>query len=143
MAYCTLEVARRYLKSIDALATDPAKGITQEDLIQAETDAQARIDSLLAPYYDVSGWAAQTPPIIETVAELLASAQVLRYRFQREGLGASDAGRFAEVLRGEAERLLGLLRTGRLSVVLADGSVQRMRPGVGSTVPRGTNPTDE
>ena len=142
MAYCTLEVARRYLKSIDSLAVDPTKGITQEDLTQAQADAQARIDSLLAPYYDVSGWATQTPPIVETVAELLASAQVLRYRYQRDSLGGSDAGQFAEVLRGEAEGLLGLLRVGRLSVVLADGSVQRMRPGVGSTVPRGTNPEE-
>jgi len=142
MSYCTLEVAKRYLKSIDALATDPTKGITQEDLTQAETDAQARIDSDLAPYYEVSGWSSAAPPIIETVAELLASAQVLRYRYQRDSLGGADAGQFAEVLRGEAARMLALLKAGRLSVVLSDGTVQRMRPGVGSTVPRGLNPED-
>ena len=142
MAYCTLEAAERYLKSIDALAEDPTKGVTQDDLTQAETDAQARIDSDLAPCYDVSGWSAETPPIIEAVAELFASAQVLRYRYQRDSLGGSDAGRFAEVLRAEAERLLGLLKAGRLSVVLASGTVQRMRPGVGSTVPRGRNPEE-
>ena len=142
MAYCTLEVAKRYLKSIDALATDPTKGITQDDLTQAEADAQARVDSELAPYYDVSGWSAATPPIVETAAELLASAQVLRYRYQRDSLGGADAGQFAEVLRTEAHRLLALLKAGRLSVVLSDGTVQRMRPGVGSTVPRGANPED-
>lgn len=142
MSYCTLEVAKRYLKSIDALATDPTKGITQEDLTQAETDAQSLIDSDLAPYYEVSGWSSAAPPIIETVAELLASAQVLRYRYQRDSLGGSDAGQFAEVLRTEARRMLALLKAGRLSVVLSDGTVQRMRPGVGSTVPRGLNPED-
>ncbi len=142
MAYCTLEVAKRYLKSIDALATDPTKGITQEDLTQAETDAHSLIDSDLAPYYEVSGWSSAAPPIIETVAELLASAQVLRYRYQRDSLGGSDAGQFAEVLRTEARRMLALLKAGRLSVVLSDGTVQRMRPGVGSTVPRGLNPED-
>jgi len=143
MAYCTLEAAKRYLKNIDALAADPTKGITQEDLTQAQADAQARIDSDLAPYYDVSGWSAETPPIVETAAELLASAQVLRYRYQRDSLGGSDAGEFAEVLRAEAERLLGLLKAGRLGVVLASGTLQRMRPGVGSTVPRGLNPEDQ
>ena len=142
MAYCTLEVARRYLKSIDVLATDPAKGVTQGDLTQAEEHAQALVDSELASYYDVSGWSASAPPIIETAAELLASAQVLRYRYQRDGLGGSDAGRFADVLRAEAEALLRELRGGRLHVVQADGTVQRMRPGVGSTVPRGSNPEE-
>ena len=142
MAYCTLEVAKRYLKSIDALAADPTKGVTQDDLTQAQADAQARIDSDLAPYYDVSAWSAETPPIVETAAELLASAQVLRYRYQRDGLGGSDAGGFAETLRGEAEQLLGLLKAGRLGVVLASGTLQRMRPGVGSTVPRGLNPEE-
>ncbi len=142
MSYCTLEVAKRYLKSIDALAADPTKGITQEDLTQAETDAHSLIDSDLAPYYEVSGWSSAAPPIIETVAELLASAQVLRYRYQRDSLGGADAGQFAEVLRTEARRMLALLKAGRLSVVLSDGTVQRMRPGVGSTVPRGLNPED-
>lgn len=142
MSYCTLEVAKRYLKSIDTLATDPTKGITQEDLTQAETDAHSLIDSDLAPYYEVSGWSSAAPPIVETVAELLASAQVLRYRYQRDSLGGSDAGKFAEVLRSEARRMLALLKAGRLSVVLSDGTVQRMRPGVGSTVPRGLNPED-
>ena len=142
MAYCTLEVARRYLKSIDVLATDPTKGITQGDLTQAEDDAQAATDSALASHYDVSGWSAAPPPVIETVAELLASAQVLRYRYQRDSLGGGEAGRFADVLRDEAQALLQELRAGRLHVVLADGTVQRMRPGVGSTVPRGSNPED-
>ena len=143
MAYCTLEVAKRYLKNIDSLATDPTKGITQEDLTQAHADAQPCIDSELAPYYDGSGWPAEAPPIVETAAELLASGQVLRYRYQRDSLGGSDAGEFAEALRAEAERLLGLLKAGRLSVVLSSGTVQRMRPGVGSTVPRGLNPEDQ
>ena len=142
MSYCTLEAAKRYLKSIDALADDPAKGVTQDDLTQAQTDAQALVDSALAPYFDVSGWAEGTPVIIEAAAELLASAQVLRYRYQRDSLGGSDAGRFADVLRAEGEALLGELGAGRLHVVLADGSIQRMRPGVGSTVPRGSNPED-
>jgi len=100
MAYANLEVARRYLKSIDALAADPAKGITQEDLTQAELDAQARIDSDLANCFDTSGWAEDTPPIIETVAELFASAQVLRYRYQRDSLGGTESAQFAELLRG-------------------------------------------
>jgi len=142
MAYNTLEVAKRYLKSIDALATNPTKGITQSDLTQAEEDAQALVDSELASYYDVSGWSADTPPIIETVAELLSSAEVLRYRYQRDSLGGADAGEFAEVLRKQAEQLLSELKAGRLSVVLSDGTVQRMRPGVGSTVPRGSNPEE-
>ena len=142
MAYNTLQVARRYLKSIDVLATDPTKGITQEDLTQAQDDAQARIDGVLAPYYEVSGWSADTPPIVETVAELLSSAQVLRYRYQRDSLGGADAGRFAEVLFDQAGKLLADLKSARLSVVLSDGTVQRMRPGVGSTVPRGSNPEE-
>jgi hypothetical protein len=142
MAYVNLEVARRYLKSIDALATDPTKGITQEDLTQAELDAQARIDSDLASYYDTSGWAEDTPPIIETVAELLASAQVLRYRYQRDSLGGTESAQFAELLRSEGERLLAEVKAGRLSVVGTRGGVQRMRPGVGSTVPRARNPKE-
>ena len=142
MSYCTLVVAQRYLKSIDALATDPTKGITQDDLTQAETDAGARIASDLAAYYDTSGWAAETPPIIETVAELFASAQVLRYRYQRDSLGGSESAEFAELLRGEGERQLADLREGRLHVLSTAGVVQRMRPGVGSTVPRVLNPKE-
>jgi hypothetical protein len=142
MSYATLEVARRYLKNIDALATDPTKGITQEDLTQAEVDAQARIDADLAGYYDTSGWAEDTPPIIETVAELFASSQVLRYRYQRDSLGGSDVAEFAALLRTEAERLLADLREGRLHVLGTAGTVQRMRPGVGSTVPRARNPKE-
>jgi len=142
MSYCTLEVARRYLKNIDALVTDPTRGITQEDLTQAEADAQARIASNLASCYDTAGWAEDIPPIIATVAELLASAQVLRYRYQRDSLGGADVAEFAALLRTEAERLLADLRTGRLHVLRTGGSVQRMRPGVGSTVPRGQNPKE-
>jgi len=142
MSYATLEVARRYLKNIDALATDPTKGITQEDLTQAALDAQARIESDLAGCYDTAGWAEDTPPIIETVAELLASAQVLRYRYQRDSLGGADVAEFAAALGSEAERLLADLRTGRLYVLSTAGAVQRMRPGVGSTVPRARNPKE-
>jgi len=142
MSYCTLEVAAGYLKNIDALAADPTKGITQADLDRAEADAQALIDSQLAPRYDVTGWATDTPPVIELVAEMLAGAQVLRYRYQRDSLGASGAGEFAEVLQGEARKLLVDLEVGRLNVVLSDGSIQRMRAGVGSTVPRARNPEE-
>jgi len=142
MSYCTLVVARRYLKSIDALATDPTKGITQDDLTHAEADAQARIASDLAACYDTSGWAEETPPIIETVAELFASAQVLRYRYQRDSLGGSEVAEFAALLRTDAERQLADLREGRLHVLSTAGAIQRMRPGVGSTVPRVLNPKE-
>jgi hypothetical protein len=67
---------------------------------------------------------------------------VLRYRYQRDSLGGTESAQFAELLRSEGERLLAEVKAGRLSVVGTRGGVQRMRPGVGSTVPRARNPKE-
>jgi len=132
--YNVLEVGRRYLKNIDALATDPQKGITQEDLSAAQESAKTLIDSRLAPFYDLSGWLSETPPVIEDVAELLSSAQVLEYAYERDSQEGEAI--YPKVLREQGLRLLSALKAGHLLVVKVDGTVQKMKKGVGKTGPR-------
>ena len=132
--YNVLEAGRRYLKNIDALATEPQKGITEQDLNAAQESAKTLIDSRLAPFYDLSAWLSETPPVIEDVAELLSSAQVLEYAYERDSREGEAI--YPKVLREQGLRLLSALKAGHLLVVKVDGSVQKMKKGVGKTAPR-------
>ncbi len=138
--YNALVPARRYLKNIERLESDPTKGITRGDLSQAQASARAEVEAALGAYYDTSAWATSTPPIIADVAELLSSAHVLRYRYQREAPGKAMESNFAELLRSEGLAMLGDLKAGRRRIILGDGSVQQMKAGVGLSVPRVANP---
>jgi hypothetical protein len=132
--YNVLVAGQRYLKNIDALATDPQKGLTQEDLNAAQESAKALVDSQLAPCYDLSPWLSEVPPVIEDVAELLSSAQVLEYAYERDSQQGDAI--YPKVLREQGLRMLSALKAGHLLVVKADGTVQQMKKGVGKTAPR-------
>ena len=141
MAYNTLTANAGWLKNVD-LKTTPANGVTQADLTAAENAAASRIDAELAAVYDTSGWADDTPPIIEHIAELLSSAEVLDYKYQRGDTVDGEDTNLPARLRREAETLLARLRGEGppLDVVGSDGSVQRRLPGVGRSLPTGSVP---
>lgn len=141
--YNSLVPARRYLKNIEKLEGDPTRGITRADLLSAQAAAKAEVDSALAGYYEVSDWASSTPPVIEDLAELLSSAHVLRYRYEREAPASSMVSNFPELLRRQALAMLEDIRKGRRLVILADGSIQSTKQGLGLAVPRVQNPEEE
>ena len=141
MSYNTLTANTGWLKNVD-LKASAANGVTQADLTAAENAAAARIDGELAGVYDTSGWTASTPPIIAHVAELLSSAEVLDYKYQRGDTVDGEDTNLPARLRARVERLLNRLRGqgAPLEIVRADGSVQYRRAQVGRALPTSTTP---
>jgi len=141
MAYNTLTANVGWLKNVD-LKTSAANGVTQADLTAAENAAAARIDAELAAVYDTADWADDTPPIIEHAADLISSAEVLDYKYERGDTVDGEDTNLPARLRARAERLLTRLRGQgpALDVVLSDGTVQHRLPGVGRSLPTGTVP---
>ena len=140
MSYCTLAANAGWLKNV-TLKTTAANGITAADLTAAQAAAAARIDAELAAVYDVAPWAADTPPIIAHVAELLAAADVLDMKYERGDTVDGDDANLPARLRERAERLIGRLKGDGppLDVVRADGSVQPRRALVGRALPTGSS----
>ena len=129
--YKTLEAGKRYLKNLGSLAVDPQDGITQADLDAAEAAAKNRIDAALATVYDISGWAASPPPFIAEIADKLASAGVLVFKFARDGGGASG---LANVLEDTANRDIEMVARHEIALVDSNGNrivpLARRRPVV-------------
>lgn len=84
MPYVTLDVDADYLKPIGELAANADEGIVQEDLDAAEEEAMQVTKGKIGWMYDISTWEATTPPQIEYVNKLLASAVALEYYLSRD-----------------------------------------------------------
>lgn len=126
--YNTLVAEGGYLSNV-RLKVSQANGVTQGDLDRAEAHAQAAIDARLSAVYDVSGWEAVTPAIIERIADMLSSAEVLDYKYQRGDTAEGDDTNLPAVLKADADALLGMLVRGALEVVSAGGGIQERRSG--------------
>ena len=121
--YNTLVAEAGYLSNV-RLKTSTANGITQADLNAAQAHAKAEIDAALAPLYNVSGWETETPGIVERIADMLSSAEVLDYKYQRGDTAEGDDTNLPSVLARDARALLGMVTRGAISVVKTDGSIQ-------------------
>jgi len=135
--YNTLAAQGGYLSNV-RLKTDPANGVTQDDLDAARAHAKATIDSQLAPVYDVSAWEQETPPIVERIADMLSSAEVLEYKYQRGETADNEDTNLPSVLERNARSLLEMVRRGLLTVVTAGGEVQE--PISGGALPESRIP---
>jgi len=122
--YKELEAGAGYLKNIDPLVDDAQDGITQDDFDDAEVQARARIDAVLAPLYTVSTWTASPPPLVAVIADKLASAKILTNKFARDSGGNSL---LAEILEKEAQEFLDMIRDGRMAVVTSAGTLVASR----------------
>lgn len=121
--YNTLVAQCGYLSNV-RLRSSPANGITQADLSAAEAHARAEIDAALAGMYDVSFWEAETPGIVARIADMLSSAEVLNYKYQRGDTASGDDTHLPVVLERDARMLLGAVAKGNISVVRTDGVIQ-------------------
>jgi hypothetical protein len=121
--YNTLVSQAGYLSNV-RLKVSQANGVTQADLDNAQAHAKAAIDAALAVLYDASAWEAATPPIIERVADMLSSAEVLDYKYQRGDTAEGDDTNLPAVLARDGQALLAMIRRGAVSIVQADGTVQ-------------------
>lgn len=84
MPYVTLAVDEDYLKPIGELAASADEGIVQADLDAAEEEAMQLTKGTIGWMYDISDWETTTPPQIEYVNKLLASAVALDYYLSRD-----------------------------------------------------------
>jgi len=121
--YNTLVPEAGYLSNV-RLKSSSANGITQGDLDAAEAHAKAVIDAALSAVYDMSAWAAETPPIIARIADMLSSAEVLDYKYQRGDTAEGDDTNLPSVLARDGRGLLDMIRRGVISVVGTDGEIQ-------------------
>lgn len=119
--YCTLVAGAKYLKNFDAPATDAQKGMTQADLTECEENAAEIIDLELGELYDTSGWGTSPPPLIGTIATMLASAEAMLMKFSRDGVG--KPGEFVDWLEGRARAMLDRIRMGNGVLRDASGAV--------------------
>jgi hypothetical protein len=120
--YNTLVPQAGYLSNV-RLKVSPANGVTQGDLDAGQAHAKATVDAQLSGVYDTLGWDSSTPPIIERIADMLSSAEVLEYKYQRGDTAEGDDTNLPSVLRDDAAALLAQIRRGAVSVVAAGGSV--------------------
>jgi hypothetical protein len=121
--YNTLVAQAGYLSNV-RLKSSPENGITQADLSAAEAHARAEIDAALAPFYDTSAWEDETPGIIERIADMLSSAEVLNYKYQRGDTAQGDDTHLPVVIERDARALLAMSAKGTISVVRTDGVIQ-------------------
>lgn len=115
--YCTLYLDVGYLKGIRRrdLQLRPFGSPTRQ-LRQAERHAREYIDEKLAPHFDLCTWMHETPPMIELIAYMLASADIL--------MGLCDDG-LRDVLISDATALIRHLRTGGLTLYQRSGRIQK------------------
>lgn len=84
MPYVTLDITADYLKPIGSLAAAADEGIIQTDLDAAEDEAMQYTKGTIGWMYSISIWEATTPPQIEYINKLMASAVVLDYYLSRD-----------------------------------------------------------
>lgn len=144
LSYYPLKVARGELKHIPALANEPSKGITQEDLDKAELDARDKVNEFIvklagaktggAIVTEFIAAAAYTSvdPAFRHLAELTAAAQILEMWERQNGapeMGMDDGQRRstdADKVRKKAVMLAREIAESR-KTLKADGSVRRLR----------------
>lgn len=114
-----------YLSNV-RLTPSHTTGITQDDLDKAEAHAKATIDAELSPVYDVSDWADMTPTMIERLADMLSSEQILETQRQR---GIPLTGIYPSVVGADTQALLGMLKRGVLETYLPSGELVKRRKG--------------
>lgn len=117
MPYVTLTEDSRYIKPVSPFAVLPEDGITQTEVTAAETNAMRVTKAKVGWMYDISTWEATTPPIIEYINELLASAEVLEFYLNRDTDVTLGAEFEPDRLRGQADAWLEGIRSGDLEVL--------------------------
>lgn len=126
--YNTLVCEAGYLSNV-RLKASAANGITQADLDAAEAHARAETDAELSMIYDTSAWEAETPAIVERIADMLSSTEVLEYKYQRGDTAGGDDTNLPAVLAREGRGLLRMIKRGLLAVVDTGGAVQTRLTG--------------
>lgn len=124
--YNELVAGARWLKNLDPLAVDPQQGITQDDLTAAERAAYLQINVELAGLFSKTerdSWqtAANTPPLINEIADSLSSALVLGMKHDRDNLQPEDG--LAAERKAWAEESLAALSNNLISLEDPDGNV--------------------
>ena len=121
--YNTLIAEAGYLSNV-RLKLSQANGVTQADLYTAQAHAKAEIDAALSGAYDISMWADETPGIIERIADMLSSAEVLNYKYQRGDTADGEDTNLPSVIERDGRALMAMIAKGAISVVRTDGLVQ-------------------
>jgi hypothetical protein len=121
-SYNTLVPQGGYLSNVRLKASSD-NGVTQADMDAAEAHAKAVIDSRLAGVYDLSTWDEVTPPVIERVASMLSSAEVLEYKYERGDTAEGDDTNLPSVIKADALATLEQIRRGATFVVASSGAV--------------------
>lgn len=121
--YNTLSAETGYLSNV-RLKLSQASGITANDLAAAQAHARATIDAALGGIFDASAWENATPPVIERIADMLSSAEVLLYKYERGDTAGGGDSALPAVLARDAGALLEMIRRGAIDVVTAGGEVQ-------------------
>jgi hypothetical protein len=110
--YATLTVGSGFLKNLAALATDPQKGLTADDVEKAEARADALVEAWFARFYDVSDSRFADAPMVAQIAECIGSAVLLQYKFSRDGTG--DVGLVSSLMKDARELAAEVSKTGLL-----------------------------
>lgn len=126
--YNTLVPQAGYLSNV-RLKLSSSNGIVQADLDAAQAHARATVDAALAAVYDTAGWTMVTPPMVERIADMLSSAEVLEYKYQRGDTAEGDDTNLPAVLRSDATALLAMIRRGAMALTSLDGVVLARRAG--------------
>lgn len=117
MPYVTLVVTDDYLKPIGALAASADEGIVQTDLDAAEEEAMQVTKGKIGWMYDISAWETTTPPLVEYVNKLLASAVALEYYLSRDTDVTVGTQYEPEKLWQQGIDYLGQIRDGDLELM--------------------------
>ncbi len=117
MPYVTLAVDEDYLKPIGELAVTADEGIVQSDLDNAEEEAMQLTKGTIGWMYDISAWETTTPPLIEYVNKLLASAVALEYYLSRDTNITVGTQYEPEKLRQQGVDYLEKIRKGDLEIL--------------------------
>jgi hypothetical protein len=116
--YNTLVAEAGYLSNV-RLKSSQANGVTQADLYTAQAHAKAEIDATLSAIYDISTWVDETPGIIDRIADMLSSAEVLNYKYQRGDTADGEDTNLPSVIERDARALLAMVAKGSISLVQA------------------------
>lgn len=119
-----LAVQVGYLRNV-RLKASVASGVTRADLEAAQVHAWSTIKASLGGFYVTAAWGHETPPVVERIADMLSSAEVLRLKYARGDVGDGDDLHLPSVLTRDAQALLGMIRRGDLAVVAKSGDVPR------------------
>ena len=141
-----IQAGAGYLKGLPPLAASAQDGVTQADLDAAMSVADTMIDAIFGDRYDITGWAASSPPLIAMLWEMLASARVIEFKDLRLGLPADDGPSGSTGLVRSARELIDKTLHGwpeRLHLRDAGGGIIRLRKNRATTTPRAADATSD